>query len=266
MFYFIEEETGIVKINNINVAFIAPTIFCINEKENIIIDEKLNVKLKIIYFHPCIINNTINFENIRNILGNLSYTAIQDCYFMRFFINHNDEFHGKINIDPFTAKRLCYLCEAFKNQSTLQNCENWPCRSKSYIMEILFLIENIYSQSIDQKDNLPPNIDDEIYSIVLYLIQNYNKKISINELTKEFNINRTTLSEKFNNALGEPIISYLNRTRISMASIILRDTRLPISEIMIRVGFNESSYFLRTFKKFTGMSPKSYRDKYCWMK
>ena len=261
----IEDGTGIVKLNNKNVAFIAPTIFAINESESIIIEKGLNVKIKIIYFHPNIINSILNFNNIRNMPEEFSPSTIQDCYWLKCFTNHSDVFNGKINIGPLTAKRLAYLFETFRNESTLQNRDNWPCRSRSYIMEILFLIENVYSAFSDQKDTLLPTIDEEIRSIVLYLIQNYDKKITIDELTKRFNINRTTLSQKFNSSLGESIVSYLNRTRISMASIILRDTRLPISEVMIRVGFNESSYFLRSFKKFTGMSPKSYRDAYCWM-
>lgn len=132
-------------------------------------------------------------------------------------------------------------------------------------MEILFLLENVYSENDFAKDNVLGQVDDELYSILLYIINNYDKKITIPSLTTEFNINRTTLSEKFNNAVGESIISYVNKLRINMASIILRDTKLPVTEVMERVGFCDNTHFLRTFKKYMGISPREYRDKYCWM-
>lgn len=43
---------------------------------------------------------------------------------------------------------------------------------------------------------------------------------------------------------------------------MLRDTLLPISEIMYRVGFNEANHFSRIFKKHMNVSPSDYRKKY----
>ena len=264
-FILIESGAGILQINSNNIPFIAPVIFCINEDENVIIDKSLNVKIIAIYFHPSIINNILNFYNIRNIPIEFPMSSIQDSYMTKFFIERHNGFYGKINIGPLSNRRFKSLCESFKTESTNQNRDNWPCRSRSYIMEILFLLENVYSENDFAKDNVLGQVDDELYSILLYIINNYDKKITIPSLTTEFNINRTTLSEKFNNAVGESIISYVNKLRINMASIILRDTKLPVTEVMERVGFCDNTHFLRTFKKYMGISPREYRDKYCWM-
>lgn len=264
-FVLIEKGAGILQINNENIQFIAPVIFCINENERVIINKDLDIQIKVIYFHPSVINCTFNFDNIRNIPKDFPTSTIQDCYFNKFFTERNDTFCGKINIGPLTSKRFEILCESFKMESTLQNRDNWPCRSRSYILEILFLIDTVYSEYDLPQDKFLGHVDDELYSILLYIINNYSKKITIPDLTKEFNINRTTLSEKFMNCVGESIISYLNKLRINMAAIILRDTKLPIAEVMERVGFSDSAHFLRTFKKCMGLSPKNYRDKYCWM-
>ena len=251
----IEKGSGIIKIGEKLVTFIAPVIFCVNEKENINIDEDFKAHMKIIYFHPSLINSILDF----------SLSVIQDSYIMKVFIERNEKFYGKIDIGPITIKRILGLCELLNNQLNLQDEENWPCRSRSYVMEILFLIENLYSK-IDFKNNtIILNIDEDIYPILAYLNANYNKNITIPDLTKKFNINRTTLSEKFSKCVGESIISYLNRLRINIASILLRDTKLPVCEVMERVGFNENTHFLRTFKKYVGMSPRDYRDKYCWL-
>lgn len=264
-FILIESGAGILQINNRNIPFISPIVFCINENENVVIDKSLNAKIKAIYFHPSIINNNLNFDNIRDIPKDFPISSVQDCYMTKFFIQRTNGFCGKISIGPLSNRRFDNLCESFKTESTNQNRDNWPCRSRSYIMEILFLLENVYAENDISKDNVHGEVDDELYSVLLYIINNYDKKITIPSLTKEFNINRTTLSEKFTNAFGESIISYVNKLRINMASIILRDTKIPIAEIMERVGFSDNTHFLRTFKKYMGISPKEYRDKYCWM-
>lgn len=69
----------------------------------------------------------------------------------------------------------------------------------------------------------------------------------------------------FKDNLDETFLTYLNKLRITMASTILRDTLLPINEIMTRVGFTDTVHFFRTFKKYTGLTPTEYREKYNWM-
>lgn len=264
-FILIEKGCGILNINNINVPFIAPTVFCINEKENIIIDKSLNINIKVMYFHPSIINSMLNFENIRSIPMDFPQTVIQDCYLLKHFIYRDKSYYGKINISQLTYKRFELLLGLFNKETSMQNRDNWPCRSRSYVMEILFLIDSVYLENNNFNDSLNKDIEEELYSIILYLYNNYNRKITINELTNKFNINRTTLSEKFTNYVGETVITYLNKLRINMASTMLRDTKIPIYEVMERVGFSDYVHFSRTFKKYKGMSPKEYRKNYCWM-
>jgi AraC family L-rhamnose operon regulatory protein RhaS len=103
------------------------------------------------------------------------------------------------------------------------------------------------------------NVDD----IITYLHTNYQNKITLDLLASKFNSNRTTLNERFYKATNLSIINYLIDYRINLASTFLRDTLIPISEIIERVGFNDIAHFGRTFKKHTGMSPSKYRNKYC---
>lgn len=262
---FIEKGSGIIEINTEPMPFIAPILFCINEREHIKIDKSLGLKIKIIYFHPKVINSVFNFQYIRNIPVNCPITILQDWYWNKYFINRNNKFFGVINIGPITYKKLEYLFNIFRRETTYQDRENWSCRSRSYLMEILFLIENVYIESHNVKNQFLGEADENLYPILLYIFNNYDKKITVTELTKLFNINRTTLSAKFHDHVGESLITYINKLRIHIASIIIIDTKLPISEIMLRVGFSDSTHFLRTFKKYAGMTPTEYRDRYCWM-
>lgn len=260
----IESGNGMITINDKSYPFIAPVLFCINESERVVIDKKYNVNIKAIFFHPSIINSILTFENIRKNPDDFPMTAIQDSYLNKYFIDRTNNYYGKINIGPLTYRRIEALFFAFKRETTMQNTDNWPCRSRSFLIEVLFLLDNVFGENEFLCNDVAID-DEELQQILIYLFNNYNRKITISDLTKEFNINRTTLSEKFSNFIGESIITYLNKLRVKMASIILRDTKLPISEVMERVGFNDSTHFFRTFKKYFGVSPKEYREKYCWM-
>jgi AraC family L-rhamnose operon regulatory protein RhaS len=55
------------------------------------------------------------------------------------------------------------------------------------------------------------------------------------------------------------IKDYLIKLRIKVSSVMLRDTALPVSEIMYRSGFNEINHFDRMFKKYMNCSPSDYR-------
>lgn len=53
-------------------------------------------------------------------------------------------------------------------------------------------------------------------------------------------------------------IDYLNRYRIKIACEMLRDNQESITEIAFSCGFNDLSYFIKTFKRYKGVSPKAY--------
>ena len=95
-----------------------------------------------------------------------------------------------------------------------------------------------------------------------YLISHMEEKIKISDLTKEFHKNRTDLSRLFLDETGQTIMEYLKEQRMEFAAVLVRGTGLPFTVIMERVGFFQYAYFSRSFKEYTGMSPRAYRRSY----
>ena len=147
----------------------------------------------------------------------------------------------------------------------MQDNDFWACRSRTYLIELLSLACTMAEEKSLLLEKQRKEKDDEIIKVITYLKSNMQKKITISNLTKEFNINRNDLSKNFAEYTGETIIEFLNKSRIEMASALLRDTKIPLIEIMETVGFHDYSYFSNSFKKIKGISPKNYRKKYCWM-
>ena len=98
-----------------------------------------------------------------------------------------------------------------------------------------------------------------IRQILDYIQQNYNKDISIKLLSSSFNINAAYLGQLFKNETGEMLTNYVNGIRIEKAKEMLVNTNLKASEISERVGYPNTNYFYRIFKKITGISPTEYR-------
>ena len=104
--------------------------------------------------------------------------------------------------------------------------------------------------------------DEEIVKIQDWLETNFKKPVSIDTLTKTFNLSRRTLSRRFKTATGDTPLEYLQRLRIENAKRLLETSSHTFSEITWDVGYNDISSFQRLFSKSTGLSPGAYRRKF----
>lgn len=261
-FVYIKEGSGVIKLNKEILVFSAPSLLCLNELDELELLKALNLSAQAVYFNPTLLSDILQLDSIRNTEIKLSPSQYQDYFLIAPFVERETFKISLIVIGPITSKRVSYLFEAIKAELTIMENEFWPCRCRSFLFEALSLVQFMITDS-KNKDNVElPVPQEEISNIILYLHTNYNRKITIEELTESFHINRTTLSEKFRKSTGLSIIEYLVRYRVKMAEIMLRDTWLPVSEILYRAGFNDSVHFTRMFKKYTGDTPSSYREKY----
>jgi len=86
-------------------------------------------------------------------------------------------------------------------------------------------------------------------------------KIYISDLAQLVNMSEDNLFKFFKTLTGKTPIGYINLYRIEMAEGLLRDNHIPLTEICFSVGFDNISYFIKTFKKYKNCTPKEYRKK-----
>lgn len=92
--------------------------------------------------------------------------------------------------------------------------------------------------------------------------QEYNKRYTLDELAREYNISPSSLSHQFKRITGASVMGYLLSCRMATAKNYLSKTTCSISEIVERCGFSDNSNFSRTFKSVCGLSPSEFRSKY----
>lgn len=100
-----------------------------------------------------------------------------------------------------------------------------------------------------------------IQAVLDYIEVHYAEEISLEHLCKAAGgLSEQYLCRLFKSSVGQRPIEYILRKRIDIARSYLDKTDLSISDIAVKCGFNNTSYFYRNFKKFTGTSPLTYRQ------
>ncbi|MBQ4396858.1 MAG: helix-turn-helix domain-containing protein [Clostridia bacterium] len=98
-----------------------------------------------------------------------------------------------------------------------------------------------------------------VRQVVDYIGENYRENITLAKLAEVVNMSETGLSRLFRSITGMSCIDYVIEYRMSKAISMVRLTDKPIIEIAYEVGFNNISYFNRTFKKHFQRTPSQCR-------
>ena len=102
-----------------------------------------------------------------------------------------------------------------------------------------------------------------VYKIIMYIEENYtHRSLSISEIADNIHLTPAYICNLFKKETGKTITQYLNSYRIEKAKILLQQRHLKLSDIASQVGYSDVNYFMRIFKKNTGLIPSEYRNKF----
>ena len=95
-----------------------------------------------------------------------------------------------------------------------------------------------------------------------YVQQHYHEPITLEQVCEATGFSVSYFSALFKMETGEGFVKYLTHVRMEHARELLQQTNLSISEICVRVGYNDIKHFTQTFKKETNLNPGQYRKLY----
>lgn len=129
---------------------------------------------------------------------------------------------------------------------------------KSLINTLVFKLLN-YGK-IEIKSEAPESNEVRIVRrVVDYISENYMENITLAGLAELVNLSETGLSRMFRSVTGMSCIDYVIEYRITKAMGLLRSSDKPVIEVAYETGFNNISYFNRTFKKHCDQTPSEFR-------
>jgi YesN/AraC family two-component response regulator len=134
--------------------------------------------------------------------------------------------------------------------SVVKTKENCKCR------------ENVMSQPLvprDSRINCELMSGDVLARAFEYLNSHFHEKVSLETVSSLCGLTRFEFSRMFKQHLGITFMEYLIRCRIRKAVELLGNPNARIIDIAYVVGFTNPSYFAKSFRKYTDMTPSEYR-------
>ena len=93
-----------------------------------------------------------------------------------------------------------------------------------------------------------------------YIRNNYMKEISMQDAARMMNYSDAYFCKLFKQCFDQNFTSYLTGFRVNEAKKLLRDRSISVKDVSMQVGYYDSNYFAKVFKRITGMIPSEYRD------
>ncbi|WP_159881493.1 response regulator [Paenibacillus puerhi] len=124
---------------------------------------------------------------------------------------------------------------------------------KAYLLQVLPGIgEMLSEQGVYRSGSLIDNIK-------LYIQKHYHKELTLDKISSLFFINPSYCSYLFKEKTGINFIDFVNKVRIDQAKTLLQTTDEKVYKIAKSLGYENTKYFFRVFKKATGFTPEEYR-------
>lgn len=113
--------------------------------------------------------------------------------------------------------------------------------------------------ALERKRRLSMDAQRLVRMAMAYLHEHFSGPISRWDLAQYVCISEDYLTYCFRQELGTTPMQYLQRYRVNQAKPLLKNSQKSITEIALEVGFTDSGYFSRVFRRQTGMSPEAFR-------
>lgn len=174
--------------------------------------------------------------------------------------------------DPLLMQRLCDINpflklpqsdpEVYDNHQMLMNNlrlnQQRPFCDKVESRGILFVL---LSRFIGQAKPKAEVADSRIQQTISHIRHNIGAPLSLGELSSMACMSKDHYIRRFRQATGQTPVAYIAARRMEKAELLLVTTSMSVKQLAIEVGYDDTSYFNRLFRKYVGLSPVMYRQK-----
>ena len=151
---------GLIECNNRMLQVSSPAIICLNHTDTIRIDKNIGFVITVLFFRPTTLNDCLDYTFINQKLYD-SYggtTIYQDLTLLSTFYDISGSKRILIIIDPTSSNALHSLLDRIDAELTHQKDGFWPCRSRSYFIELLFYLEGLRNEKKSYNEEAPIKI------------------------------------------------------------------------------------------------------------
>ncbi|MBQ9305819.1 response regulator [Butyrivibrio sp.] len=142
-----------------------------------------------------------------------------------------------------------------------------PCDDKELILSVEEAMrnKNVSDPGSDEGNQLNDNTivihQNTAEAFLSYIEANYGKELTVQTMAEHFSYSEVYFCRLFKQHFGESFISFLTNIRIKKAIELLQTTGLSVKDIGRLVGYEDSNYFTKVFRRVTKCSPSEYKEK-----
>lgn len=164
--------------------------------------------------------------------------------FNQYHFENDTEVSGLIN----KLIRICSSSSSDKNIFADLNLKELLIR----------LLQSQHLQQVIQETAISGNQSRQHF-ILQYIHEHLTEKIAVDALSRKAYLSRNMFFKWFKDQFGITPLEYINRERVNMAKRMLADPANSVNKVSAECGFSDANYFIRTFKKIEGITPKAYQ-------
>jgi two-component system response regulator YesN len=136
-------------------------------------------------------------------------------------------------------------------------------KSFAHVNDMMAELKALGARYLRQSDIPSLETKNQTFNAILqFVTENYRNDLSLQDLSDQFFMNPSYISQLFKKEAGETFTAYVAKLRIAFACELLENSRDSIQEIAEKIGYHDYFYFTRLFKKLIGMTPTQYRGQH----
>ncbi|MCL6588598.1 MAG: AraC family transcriptional regulator [Firmicutes bacterium] len=175
---------------------------------------------------------------------------------LQCFTERGPDFSHRVHLGPQQVQDLTSLFD-----KAIYHYENkgkgYDVYQKILLAEILLWVNSYFYQSATVNRQNQAHEFGKISPILDYINLHFNEEISLGHLAQKFYLSKVYLGNLFKSATGYTVKEYIIARRMMFAKQLLLENE-PVVKVMEKVGYNNYSHFIRTFKRHVGVTPKQY--------
>ncbi len=247
-----------LEVDGRRIRVTAPCFLCFDDRHSPRLIRKRGVRCDSVYFEPTFLNISMTSELIHS----ESYEALAAEHDLFLLTPFTDTGHFAFPLLDECIGKVKEMYAGMERELTRQSDWFWTCRGRSYLTELIFLLEYAYSFTLQMErgEGTVAARNSYLQKALIYIGGHFSEDVSLADIVGAASINHTSLTRLFKEELGMSPIEYLWEHRLRIARRQLEFTALPIKDISARCGFKTVQHFSRRFLEATGETPSTFRQ------
>lgn len=167
-----------------------------------------------------------------------------------------------LGVSPEDVRHVTFLLfmDVYRQMGELESSSYFAVVQEINQANTVSELEKLLLKVIDEQKE-PVSYSENVQNVLEIIGKNYQEELTLKRVSDELHLNVVYLGQLFKKELKQSFSQYLNQFRMEKGKNLLLHSEKNINEIAFEIGYNNSNYFSKMFKKMYDITPKEYRER-----